>query len=141
GASFFYLHNEHWRILAIDTGYNSVGWPIVERIFLPKCALPPQLLDWLRTTVKLDPKDPRGLILLSHHQYFSRYDDWYLKPAEQLAEFISRPVLCSGGTSTGWRSTRSSASTAASARSGAASVTAGCRSSCRSRGRGTSSAA
>ena len=93
GASFFYLHNEHWRILAIDTGYNSVGWPIVERIFLPKCALPPQLLDWLRTTVKLDPKDPRGLILLSHHQYFSRYDDWYLKPAEQLAEFISRPVL------------------------------------------------
>src|SRR5712691_7430355 len=32
GASFFCLQNEHWRIIAVDTGYNSTGWPILERI-------------------------------------------------------------------------------------------------------------
>jgi hypothetical protein len=31
--------------------------------------------------------------VLSHHQYFSRFDDSYPKPAKQLAEFFSRPVL------------------------------------------------
>jgi len=28
-ASFFCLEFEQWRIIAIDTGYNSVGWPIL----------------------------------------------------------------------------------------------------------------
>jgi hypothetical protein len=31
--------------------------------------------------------------LLTHHQYFSRYDYWYTKQAMQLAEFFYRPVL------------------------------------------------
>ena len=37
--------------------------------------------------------DPRGIILLSHHQYYSRYDNWYPQQAKQLAEFFPRPVL------------------------------------------------
>src|SRR5271166_6294423 len=32
-------------------------------------------------------------ILLSHHQYFSRFDNFYVKPANQMAEFFPRPVL------------------------------------------------
>jgi hypothetical protein len=92
-ASFFCLENEHWRIIAVDTGYNSIGWPLLEYIFRPNCALRPELIQWLRAAVGSDRGDPRGVIVLSHHQYFSRFDNWYTKPAEQLAEFISRPVL------------------------------------------------
>lgn len=37
--------------------------------------------------------DQRGIIILTHHQYYSRYDYWYPKQAKQLAEFFSGPVL------------------------------------------------
>jgi hypothetical protein len=90
-ASFFCLENEYWRIIALDTGYNSIGLPVLEYIFKPDCALRPELLAWIREAIPRD--DRRGIVLLSHHQYFSCFDDWYLKPAKQLAEFFSRPVL------------------------------------------------
>lgn len=32
-------------------------------------------------------------LLKSHHQYYSAFEDWFTKPARQLAEFIRRPVL------------------------------------------------
>ena len=91
-ASFFCLKNEKWWVIGLDTGYNSIGIPIVENLRRPDCALPDELVSWLRE--KFDPKkDKRGIVLLSHHQYYSGFDDWYVRPAEQLAEFISRPVL------------------------------------------------
>ena len=91
-ASFFGLENEHWRIIALDTGYNSVGWPLIEYILQPRCALRPKQLEWLR---RVAPRkdDPRGTIVLSHHQCFSRYDYWYPKQARQLAQFVTGPVL------------------------------------------------
>jgi Calcineurin-like phosphoesterase len=92
-ASFFCLENEHWRFIALDTGYNSVGWPILEEIFPPSCALPSELVDWMRRVVRPNPNDTRGIVILSHHQYFSAFDKWYPKPAQQLAEFFSRPFL------------------------------------------------
>lgn len=92
GASFFCLENEHWRIVALDTGYNSLGWPLIEYLIKPDCALPAPLVAWLRDVVKLD-EDRRCIVLLSHHQFFSRFDDWYSRPAERLAEFIHRPVI------------------------------------------------
>jgi hypothetical protein len=91
-ASFFCLENEHWRIIALDTGYNSVGLPILEYIFQPDCALRPEQIEWLRTVMP-SKNDPRGIVVLSHHQYFSQYDSSYPKPARQLAEFVSGPVL------------------------------------------------
>ena len=91
-ASFFCLENEFWRIIALDTGYNSVGLPLLEYIFWPDCALPAELVSWLGELFKRDD-DRRGILLLSHHQYFSRFDKWYPKPALQLARFISAPVL------------------------------------------------
>jgi len=91
-ASFFCLENKYWRIIGLDTGYNSVGFPLLEYIFSPDCALPAQIIDWLRNVLR-QKEDRRGIVLLSHHQYYSRFDDWYVKPAEQLAEFIDRPVL------------------------------------------------
>ena len=54
-ASYFCLENDHWRIIALDTSYNSVGAPIVEHFLQPDCALPTQLIEWLRTVVKPRP--------------------------------------------------------------------------------------
>jgi hypothetical protein len=93
-ASFFCLENEHWRVIALDTGYNSVGRPIIENILRPTGRLEDALVGWLRDDVALGSEgDHRGIVLLSHHQYYSAFDEWYLKPAQQLAEFIKRPVL------------------------------------------------
>ena len=92
-ASFFCLENDFWRIIALDTGYNSIGLPLLEYIFQPDCALPPELMHWLETVVQPQPDDPRGIVLLSHHQYYSQSDQWYPKPATQLARFFAHPVL------------------------------------------------
>jgi hypothetical protein len=93
-ASFFCLENDDWRVIGLDTGYNSIGRPIIENILRPTGRLEDALVDWLRDDVKLGERgDHRGIVLLSHHQYYSAFDEWYLKPAQQLAEFIKRPVV------------------------------------------------
>jgi hypothetical protein len=99
-ASFFCLQNKFWRIIALDTGYNSLGFPILEHIpgirkipgIGPTCRLPGQMIEWLRDQVKPEG-DNRGIVLLTHHQYFSAFEEGYPLPARQLAEFIKRPVL------------------------------------------------
>ncbi len=104
-ASFFCLQNEHWRIIAIDTGYNSTkfDWgrvPVIQKSkfirrslrFKPKCTLPPDLLTWIESTVNPDG-DNRGLILLSHHGSHSSFGEWYQIPSRQLARIIHRPVV------------------------------------------------
>ncbi len=95
-ASFFCLETERWRIIAIDTGYNSVGWPILGVLpVLNKipfiggdCRLDEKLIEWFRQVVR--PREKRKpTLLLSHHQYFSAFPDLsYHKPAKQLAEFL-----------------------------------------------------
>ena len=95
-ASFFCLETDAWRIIAIDTGYNSVGIPILSLIpginGIPAiggdCHLEKSLLAWLRDTVQ--PKTrPKATLLLSHHQYYTAFTDYaYTKPAKQLTEFF-----------------------------------------------------
>ena len=105
GASFFCLDNAHWRIIAVDTAYESTqfDWgrvPVVKNWkwlrksehFKPRCELPEKLLVWLRSTVNPDG-DKRGIIVLSHHGAFSSFGEWYRTPARQLAEIIHRPVI------------------------------------------------
>jgi hypothetical protein len=92
-ASFFCLENDDWRVIGIDTGYDSVNWPFIESILEPDCALPPLLIDWLEKALKPSEDDARGIIVLSHHQYFSAFDHAYPKAATQLATFFKRPVL------------------------------------------------
>jgi hypothetical protein len=93
-ASYFCLQNDDWRVIALDTGYNSIGRPIIENILRPTGRLEDALVEWLRDEVKLGARgDHRGIVLLSHHQYYSAFDEWYLKPALQLAELIKRPVV------------------------------------------------
>jgi predicted phosphodiesterase len=96
-ASYFCLENEHWRLIGIDTGYNSIGKiPIIENLpfFGADCRLPDEMIKWLKNVVK-PAYDNRGLIFLSHHQYYSAFESDYKKPAKQLAAVIGseRKVL------------------------------------------------
>ncbi|MEO8666253.1 MAG: metallophosphoesterase [Ignavibacteria bacterium] len=93
-AAFFCLENDHWRIIGLDTGYNSVGIPLIEYIFKPRCDLHNDILEWLDETLNLK-NDKRGIIFLTHHQYCSAFEEEYKKTAEQLAALIGedRKVL------------------------------------------------
>lgn len=109
-ASFFCLKNDFWEVIGLDTGYYSTGllsalsflskiksikWFRKTPWFKPSCKLPDELMKWLPSVRTRDSDSRvRGLILLSHHQYYSGFDDWYLTPAKQLKPFISpRTVL------------------------------------------------
>jgi len=99
-ASFFCLENDIWRILGLDTGYNSLGLPILGQIPLinqipgvgADCKLEDALLNWLRTIVR-PAERPRATILLTHHQYFSAFEGGYTRPAKQLMEFFPNQDL------------------------------------------------
>ncbi|KQS33451.1 metallophosphoesterase [Dyadobacter sp. Leaf189] len=96
-AGFFCLENAHWRIIGIDTGYTSVGRPLLEIISPPDCHLRKEQLAWLRDVVRLgDVNDKRGLVFLSHHPYLSAFREEYVKPGEQIRELLGeaeRPVI------------------------------------------------
>ncbi len=50
-------------------------------------------MDWL-TAVVLQQQDHRGLIVMSHHQYYSGFEDQFRRPAQQLwPAGIRRPIL------------------------------------------------
>jgi calcineurin-like phosphoesterase family protein len=99
-ASFFGLRNDHWLLVGLDTGYNSVGWPVLSRIPLVNsipavggdCKLPAALVAWLRAEIAPETRG-RGVVLLSHHQYYSAFESEYAVVGRQLAEFVDRPVL------------------------------------------------
>ncbi len=100
-TSFFCLQNQYWRVIAIDTGYNSIGVPILSGIpwinSIPgiggDCELPAPLVQWLKEVVR-PAEDPRGVILLSHHQDYSGFQDQYAKPPQQLWDAgLKRRVL------------------------------------------------
>ena len=93
-ASYFCLRNDYWDIIGIDTGYNSVGLPILEKLpwFQPSCKLHDAIEQWLRDEVKPGASN-RAIILLSHHQNYSAFEDIFTTPAKQLAQHINRPVL------------------------------------------------
>jgi hypothetical protein len=95
-AAFFCLESDHWRILGLDTGYNSTGVPILGS--LPGLSgvqwiggngsIEPAVLDWLRSNVRPHER-PKTTLLLTHHQYYSAFpDEVFPRPAEQLAEFF-----------------------------------------------------
>jgi hypothetical protein len=100
-TSFFCLQNQYWRIIAIDTGYNSIGVPLLSSIPIVNgipgiggdCKLMPELAEWLKEIVKPE-MDRRGLILISHHQNYSAFQGTYDRPAQQLWDAgIRKPVL------------------------------------------------
>lgn len=92
-ASFFCLRNDHWLIIGLDTGYYSVGIPIIEKIIKPSCKQHDKLLKWLLDDLRLQEDRQRGVILLSHHQYYSQFETYFERSAQQLSRTLGRPVL------------------------------------------------
>ena len=84
--SYFCLETPGWRILAIDTGYNS-------DTLAGDCKLEKVHLDWLANVV--DPiHNRKPTLLLSHHQWFSGFGDGdYEKPADQIASFFKNQEI------------------------------------------------
>jgi len=73
-ASFFCLENDHWRIIALDTGYDSLKGLLG---LTPNTGLkiPAREMAWL-TDIVAPASDRRGIILLSHHQCFSAFEQF-----------------------------------------------------------------
>jgi hypothetical protein len=95
-ASFFCLENQHWRIIALDTGYNSVRWPLLEELpfapFAPANDLSRVQIKWLAETLGSNHGN-RALVVLSHHPPYSRFERGYIKPARRLRRLLPGPVL------------------------------------------------
>jgi hypothetical protein len=94
-ASYFCVENDHWRIIGLDTGYHSVKADKgkVEKQSSKKVKLPKPVIKWLREVVFTNPSDTRGVILLSHHQWFCSFGTEYPTPALQLRPWIKKPAL------------------------------------------------
>lgn len=100
-ASFFCLETGHWRVLAVDTGYNSVGLPVLGLIpglrRIPRvggdATLMRSLLEWLREDVRPQER-PMATVILSHQPCLTAFGGArYPKPARQLAEFFKGQEL------------------------------------------------
>lgn len=93
-AGYFCLENEHWRIIGLDTGYNSIGKiPILDLLpfFSPNCRFEGSLVLWLKETLHLgDKNDKRGIVVLTHHQYITAFknESEYQLPANQLSALL-----------------------------------------------------
>jgi hypothetical protein len=92
-ASYFCLENEHWRIIGLDTGYNSLRGFLGLRANT-RLKLTDQQMAWLRETVQ-PASDKRGIILLCHHPCFSAFEkDEFQAIIPQLASLLGgRNVL------------------------------------------------
>ncbi len=73
-TSYWLLENEQWRIIGLDTGYNSFSLLKTNNFSIK---LPEELMDWLTTVVGLNPQmtDKRGLLFFSHHPIISAWNE------------------------------------------------------------------
>ncbi len=85
-ASFFCLENSYWRIIGLDTGYDSLtGWLGLKAN--ANLDLPDVQKAWLQNTVKLN-EDKRGIIILSHHQCYSAFEDEFPNPGKFISSLM-----------------------------------------------------
>ena len=85
-ASFFCLQNDYWRIIGLDTGYDSLtGWLGVKDN--TDLDLPDVQKDWLQNKVNING-DNRGIIILSHHQLFSAFEGEYPNPGKFISTLV-----------------------------------------------------
>jgi hypothetical protein len=92
-TSYFCLQNDYWRVIGLDTGYDcTTGLQYILRI--DHTTIREAVLDWLRTVVFRDPADRRPVILLSHHQWFTAFDDHeYPRVGQAMLPYLDRVVL------------------------------------------------
>ena len=103
-SSCFALYNDNWCVLGLDTGYNSEGIPwigwLAEHLgwswLMPSCKIPDPALNWLDTDCQSILTPQKGIVLLTHHQYYSSFDNEYPNAARQLSRvkgFGNRDLL------------------------------------------------
>lgn len=93
-TSYFCLANAHWRIVAVDTGYYTKFFPLLELLVAARLLkLHRANRRWLQDVVFADPDDRRPVILLSHHQWFSAFEDEYTRLGRQLRPYLDRVLL------------------------------------------------
>ena len=98
-ASFASLENEHWRVVAMDSGYEAYNTfefiHAINELSETDAPQPLAVLKWLNETLGLGGAcghDKRGIVFLSHHQPFSDFnaDESYLGTARQLAALLPK---------------------------------------------------
>ncbi|MGH8620913.1 MAG: metallophosphoesterase family protein [Burkholderiales bacterium] len=92
-VSYFCLENDHWRVVALDTGYYAKTFPFLELFDTQLIKLHSAIRQWLKQVVFADPTDRRPVILLSHHEWFSAYDSEYTRMGKQVAPYLDRVLL------------------------------------------------
>jgi hypothetical protein len=92
-VSYFCLQNDYWRILAIDTGYFSKSFPVLELFDTYLIKLHRAIQKWMKEVVFKDPNDRRPVILLSHHEWFSAFDSEYRRMAKPLLPYLDQVLL------------------------------------------------
>jgi hypothetical protein len=96
-ASFFCLETDRWVILGLDTGYHAGGIPALSDIpginsipFLNVNArFDDIMMRWLKQTLltlRAGSPERKPVLVLTHHQPFSSFEQCFGKPVEQLAE-------------------------------------------------------
>ncbi|HMK38820.1 MAG TPA: metallophosphoesterase, partial [Bacteroidota bacterium] len=90
-TSYFCIENRFWRIVGLDTGYNSKVFPFLD-LFMGT-SFPVEILRWLRKVVFPDREDNRPVILLTHHQWFSAFDRGYVRIGMQLRPYLHKVAL------------------------------------------------
>jgi hypothetical protein len=95
-ASYFCLEAGHWLVLGLDTGYHSGGMPFLAGIPVVN-AIPclnvnarfdDKMLAWLRQTIDTlrgKGSSKKSVLILTHHQPMSSFENAFKKPAQQLA--------------------------------------------------------
>lgn len=73
-CSYWVLENDQWRIIALDSGYDSYALLTGDNSSIK---FPRELMEWLERVVGINPQmtDKRGIIFLSHHQLASAWDE------------------------------------------------------------------
>ncbi len=96
-ASYFCVETPGWIILGLDTGYHSGGFPLFTSIpvinSIPAlnvdARFDDKMLQWLAQAMKTLQPEGRGekpVLVLTHHQPLSSFEQAFKKPAEQLAQ-------------------------------------------------------
>ncbi len=88
-TSYACLQNKHWRILALDSGYYSAIFPLIEPLLRSRIRLHDDILAWLG---RIYP-DPRPTIVLTHHPLFSAFDWEYRTLGANLAPYLPSVFL------------------------------------------------
>lgn len=85
-SGFFCLENAYWRIIGLDTGYDSLtGIADSDNTNLD---LTDEQKDWLTNAVNLNG-DNRGIIFLSHHQCISGFENNYPNPMNFISGLMN----------------------------------------------------